>query len=68
MDIPCNEIPKIPLKSVTKFRIPISTPSQSKMDAIIMYKQKKSNLASEILGVESAKSTRAASIYIFSAK
>ena len=48
MDSPCNEIPKIPLKSVTKFRIPISTPSQSKMEAIIMYKQKKSNLTSEI--------------------
>ena len=37
-----NDIPKIPLKSVTKFRIPISTPSQSKLEAIILYKQKKS--------------------------
>ena len=42
---PMNDIPKIPLKSVTKFRIPISTPSQSKLEAIIMYKRKKSQTA-----------------------
>lgn len=41
-----NDIPKVQLKAVSKFRIPINRPDQSKFEAILRYKQQKSHAQS----------------------
>ena len=39
-----DEIPKVQLKAVSKFRIPINKPSQNKLKAILLYRQQKKEL------------------------
>lgn len=41
-----NDIPKVQLKAVSKFRIPINRPDQSKFEAILRYKQQKNHAQS----------------------
>lgn len=41
-----NDIPKVQLKAVSKFRIPINRPDQSKFEAILRYKQQKNHALS----------------------
>jgi hypothetical protein len=42
---PPAEIPKLQSKAVSKFHIPINRPSQSKLEAVMKFKQKQSNAA-----------------------
>ena len=40
---PSAEIPKLQSKAVSKFHIPINRPSQSKLEAVMKFKQRQSN-------------------------
>jgi hypothetical protein len=49
-----NDIPKVQLKAVSKFRIPINRPDQSKFEAILRYKQQQNHAQSLKKAVDAA--------------
>lgn len=50
VDVPCADIPKVQSKAVSRFHIPINRPSQSKLEAVMKFKQQQSNVATARAG------------------